>query len=148
MRKLFLLVILAFVSCGLANAKDNYGFIDASYIMNKYSVAVNINSSIKQRESEIQRLLADANKKIAATKDENTKKMIEANAKKQIQPKLDALQSYKKQQYSKIEANINKAISKVAKANNYALILNGNSVAFGAVNVSDLVVRELNQNYR
>ena len=148
MKKLCLLLIMAFVSCGFACAKDNYGFIDTNYIMTKYTVAANINNNVKQKEAEIQRLLADANKRIAATKDATTKKTLEANAKRQIQPKLDALQSYKRQQYSKIETNINSAISKVAKANNYALILNGNSVAYGAVNVSDLVVRELNTNYR
>ena len=136
------------MSVTFANAKDNYGFIDANYIMSKYTVAVNINNNVKQREVEIQRLLADANKKILATKDETTKKSIEATAKKQIQPKLDALQTYKKQQYSKVETNINSAISKVAKANNYVLILNGNAVAFGATNVSDLVLKELNTNYR
>ncbi len=136
------------MSSSLAMAKDNYGFIDANYIMSKYTVAVNVQSNVKQRENEIQRLLAEANKKIAAAKDETTKKTLEANAKKQIQPKLNALQSYRKQQYQKIENNINNAITKVAKANNYALILNGNSVAYGAVNVSDMVVRELNTNYK
>ena len=136
------------MSCGFAQAKDNYGFIDANYIMSKYTMAINVNSNVKQREAEIQRLLADANKKMAAAKDNAAKKNIEANAKKQIQPKLDAMQNYKKQQYAKIGTNINAAIAKVAKANNYALILNGDSVAFGAVNVSDLVLKELNMNFR
>ena len=136
------------MSCCFAIAKDNYGYIDVNYIMSKYSVAVNYTSNVKQRENEIQRLLNDANKKMAATADANAKKTIEANAKKQIQPKLDALVSYQKQQNTKVQNNINAAIAKVAKANNYALILNGNSVAYGATNVTDLVLRELNANFK
>ena len=145
MKKFCLLLVLTFLSCNLAMAKDNYGFINLPYIMSKYSVAVSVQNNIKQRETEIQRLLNDANKRIAATKDEATKKNIEAAAKKQIQPKLDSLTSYKKQQYEKIQLSINNAISKVAKANNYALILNDASVAYGATNVSDLILKELAQ---
>ena len=54
----------------------------------------------------------------------------------------------KKQQNTKLESNINAAIAKVAKANNYALILNGNSVVYGATNVTDLVLKELNTNFK
>ena len=146
MKKLGIAVILLlFMTCGIASAKDNYGFIDLPYIMSKYSVAVNVNNNVKQRETEIQKLLNEANKKLAAAKDETSKKNIEAAAKKQIQPKLDALAAYQKQQNSKIEASLTAAVSKVAKNGNYALILSGNSVAYGATNVSDLVLKELNQ---
>ena len=145
MKKLGIIAVLFFMTCGIACAKDNYGFIDLPYIMSKYSVAVSVNKNVKQREAEIQKLLNDANKKLAATKDETVKKSIEDAAKKQIQPKLDSLTAYQKQQNAKIEASLTTAVSKVAKNGNYALILNGNSVAFGAVNVSDLVLRELNQ---
>lgn len=148
MKKIISLLVLLFMSCGFALSKDNYGFIDANLIMSKYSVAINITSNVKQRQNEIQRLLADANKKMAAAKDDVSKKTIEANAKKQIQPKLDALASYQKQQNTKLESNINAAIAKVAKANNYALILNGNSVVYGATNVTDLVLKELNTNFK
>ena len=145
MKRLGIIAILFFMTCGIANAKDNYGFIDLPYIMSKYNVAVSVNRNVKQRESEIQKLLNDENKRLAATKDENAKKSIEEAAKKQIQPKLDSLAAYQKQQNAKIEASLTNAVSKVAKTGNYALILNGNSVAYGAVNVSDLVLRELNQ---
>ncbi|MBQ7450656.1 OmpH family outer membrane protein [bacterium] len=148
MKKIITLFVLLFMSCGFAMAKDNYGFIDINTIMAKYTVAANYTNSVKQRQTEIQKLLTDANKKLTATKDETAKKTIEANAKKQIQPKLDALATYQKQQSTKIQNNINAAISKVAKANNYALVLNGNSVAFGAVNITDLVVKELNLNFK
>ena len=148
MKKIISLLVLLFMTCGFAMAKDNYGFIDTNLIMSKYSVAINITSNVKQRQNEIQRLLADANKKMAAAKDDVSKKTIEANAKKQIQPKLDALASYQKQQNTKLESNINAAIAKVAKANNYALILNGNSVVYGATNVTDLVLKELNTNFK
>ena len=145
MKKLLIILLLGLMSCNLAMAKDNYGFIDLPYILNKYSVSANVNSVVKQREAEIQKLLKDANTRIAAAKDQITKKNIEDSAKKQIQPKLDSLAAYKKQQNTKIETAINNAIAKVAKANNYALILSGNSVVYGAVNVSDLVLKELNQ---
>ena len=148
MKKIISLLVLLFMTCGFAMAKDNYGFIDTNLIMSRYSVALNITSNVKQRQNEIQRLLADANKKMAAAKDDVSKKTIEANAKKQIQPKLDALASYQKQQNTKLENNINAAIAKVAKANNYALILNGNSVVYGATNVTDLVLKELNTNFK
>ena len=145
MKKLCILLVLGFLSCNFAMAKDNYGFIDLPYILSKYSVSANVNSAVKQRENEIQKLLNDANAKIAATKDATAKKNIEASAKKQIQAKIDALAAYKKQQNPKIESAINNAIAKVAKTNNYALILSGNSVVYGATNVSDLVLKELNQ---
>ena len=148
MKKILCLLVIIIMSCGFAMAKDNYGFIDVNYIMSKYSVAVNFTSNVKQRENEIQRLLNDANKKMKATTDAAAKKNIEAAAKKQIQPKLDALVSYQKQQNTKIQNNINAAITKVANANNYALILNGNSVVYGATNVSELVLRELNANFK
>ena len=148
MKKLILLLSVFAMTCGFACAKDNYGFVDVPYILSKYSVSANVNSVVKQREAEIQRLLNDANKKMAATNDATAKKNIEATAKKQIQPKLDALTTYQKQQNAKLQSNINAAISKVAKANNYALILNGNSVVYGATNVTDLVVKELNANFR
>ena len=145
MKKLILLFTLLLMTCSFACAKDNYGFVDLPYILSKYSVSANVNSVIKQREAEIQKLLNDANTKMAATKDSAAKKNIEASAKKQIQPKLDSLGTYKKQQNAKIEAALNAAITKVGKTGNYALILNGNSVVFGATNVSDLVLKELNQ---
>ncbi len=145
MKKLFLLFTLLIMTCGFASAKDNYGFVDIPYILSKYSVSANVNSVIKQREAEIQKLLNDANTKMAATKDTAAKKNIEASAKKQIQPKLDSLGAYKKQQNTKIESALNAAIAKVGKNGNYALILNGNSVVFGATNVSDLVLKELTQ---
>lgn len=145
MKKFSLLIILAFLSSNLSFAKDNYGFIDLPYILNKYSVSVSFNNAVKQKEAEIQKMLNSANSKIVATKDVNSKKIIEANAKKQIQPKLDSLVSYKKQQNAKIEAAINVAISKVAKTYNYDLILSGNSVVYGATNVSDLILKELNK---
>lgn len=148
MKKFLSLLVLMLMTCGFAIAKDNYGFIDTNYIMSKYSVAVNVTSNVKQRENEIQRLLNDANKKMTATNDATAKKNIEANAKKQIQPKLDALVNYQKQQNTKLQNNINAAIAKVAKANNYALILNGNSVVYGATNVTDLVLKELNANFK
>ena len=145
MKKLCIVLLLSFITCSFAMAKDNYGFIDLPYILSKYSAAANVNSVVKQRDAEIQRLLGEANKKMAATKDATAKKNIEAAAKKQIQPKLDSLAAYRKQQNAKIETAINDAISKVAKANNYVLILSGNSVVYGATNISDLVLRELNQ---
>ena len=145
MKKFLIVLLLGFLSCNVAMAKDNYGFIDLPYILSKYSVAANVNSVVKQREAEIQKMLKDANTKIAATNDATAKKNLEANAKKQIQTKIDSLAAYKKQQNPKIESAINNAIAKVAKTNNYALILSGNSVVYGATNVSDLVIKELNQ---
>ena len=145
MKKLFLLFSLLVMTCGFASAKDNYGFVDVPYILSKYSVSANVNGVIKQRDAEIQKLLKDANTKMAATKDAAAKKNIEEAARKQIQPKVDSLNSYKKQQNAKIESALNAAITKVGRNGNYALILNGNSVVFGATNVSDLVLKELNQ---
>ena len=145
MKKLCILLAMILLSSNFAFSKDNYGFIDLPYIMSKYPAAVSVNNSVKQKENEIQRLLNDANKRMAAAKDATSKKLIEDTAKKQIQPKLDALGAYQKQQNAKIQTSLNNAVATVARNGNYALILNGNSVAFGAVNVSDLVLKELNK---
>lgn len=145
MKKILILLTLCFMSCGFAMAKDNYGFIDLPYIMSKYSASVNYTNALKQRDAEIQKMVKEANTKIAATKDAAAKKNIEASYVKQIRAKIDAMEAYKKQNGVKIQSAINTAIDKVGKTNNYALILSGSSVVYGATNVSDLVLRELNQ---
>jgi len=143
MKKLLILLGLCFLAGNFAMAKDNYGYIDDYYIMQKYSVAVSTNKVIVQREAEINKLVKNAEAKVKAAKDENSKKLIANTEQKQIQPKLDSLLAYREQQRKKIEANINAAVAKVAKTYNYALILKSPSVSYGAVNVSDLVLKEL-----
>lgn len=143
MKKLLTLVALLAV-CSPVFAADKYASVDIDKVLKGYKKTETINKTFQQRDADVRVFIVEAQKKVvAATTDEERKKLEDKYA-KEVKAKMDKLQKDKISALQGIENDVRKAIEAEGKKGVYALILTSNNTLYGAIDISDNIIKTLN----
>ncbi len=143
MKKLLTLLALLAISSPVF-AADKYASVDIDKVLKGYKKTEVVNKTFQQRDADVRVFIVEAQKKVvAATTDEERKKLEDKYA-KELKVKMDKLQKDKISALQSIENDVRKAIEAEGKKGVYALILTSNNTLYGAVDISDSIIKTLN----
>ena len=143
MKKLFtLLAVLALAAPVFA--ADKYASVDLDKVLKVYKKTATINKTFQKREADIRVFIVDAQKSVVAATTEADRKKLEEKYSKELKAKMDKLQKDKIAALQGLEKDVKKAIDAEGKKGVYALILTNNTTLYGAVDISDSIIKTLN----
>ncbi len=143
MKKLFtLLAVLALAAPVFA--ADKYASVDLDKVLKGYKKTATINKTFQKREADIRVFIVDAQKSVVAATTEADRKKLEEKYSKELKAKMDKLQKDKIAALQGLEKDVKKAIDAEGKKGVYALILTNNTTLYGAVDISDSIIKTLN----
>ncbi len=143
MKKLLTLLALLAVSSPVF-AADKYASVDIDKVLKGYKKTEAINKTFQQRDADVRVFIVDAQKKIVAATTDAERKKLEDKYAKELKAKMDKLQKDKLSALQGIENDVRKAIEAEGKKGVYALILTSNNTLYGAVDISDSIIKTLN----
>ena len=143
MKKLFtLLAVLALATPVFA--ADKYASVDLDKVLKGYKKTATINKTFQKREADIRVFIVDSQKSVVAATTEADRKKLEEKYSKELKAKMDKLQKDKIAALQGLEKDVKKAIDAEGKKGVYALILTNNTTLYGAVDISDSIIKTLN----
>ena len=143
MKKLFtLFAVLALATPVFA--ADKYASVDLDKVLKGYKKTATINKTFQKREADIRVFIVDAQKSVVAATTEADRKKLEEKYSKELKAKMDKLQKDKIAALQGLEKDVKKAIDAEGKKGVYALILTNNTTLYGAVDISDSIIKTLN----
>lgn len=143
MKKLLTLIAL-FALCSPVFAADKYASVDLDKVLKGYKKTDTINKTFQKREAEIRVFIVDAQKSVVAATTDADRKKLEEKYSKELKAKMDKLQKDKLAALQGLEKDVKKAIDAEGKKGVYALILTSNTTLYGAVDISDSIIKTLN----
>lgn len=143
-----LLCMIVFLSCSaIANAKET-GVIDLNKIIENYTEAQEIAADLKVKESELQKFVVEAQEKIKDAKSPVEKKNLEEKLGEQFNIKRKAFARQQSEKWQEIETKIFEKIEQLSKEKNFELVLNKQAVIIGGNDITDEVIKQLNEAYK
>ena len=139
----FLALLLAFCLVTPAFAYTT-GSINYREVMMNYSKAKAAQSEIEDRANELQRFLLDKEKDFKKIESPIHKKTFEEQTAKAFAQKQDAYQKFKLKKEKEIDDAIVAAIKTVAIENKVDSVVDARVMFFGAVDLTDKVIKKLN----
>ena len=139
----FLALLLAFCLVTPAFAYTT-GSINYREVMMNYSKAKAAQSEIEDRANELQRFLLDKEKDFKKIESPIQKKTFEEQTAKAFAQKQDAYQKFKHKKEKEIDDAIVAAIKTVAIENKVDSVVDARVMFFGAVDLTDKVIKKLN----
>jgi len=139
---LTLLAVLAFTSPAFAT--DKYASVDIDKVLKGYKKTDVINTTFQKREAEIRVFIVDAQKKVVGATTEAERKKLEDKYANELKTKMEKLQKDKIAALQGLEKDVKAAIDAEGKKGIYALILTSNNALYGAVDISDSIIKTLN----
>ena len=139
----FLALLLAFCLVTPAFAYTT-GSINYREVMMNYSKAKAAQSEIEDRANELQRFLLDKEKDFKKIESPIQKKTFEEQTAKAFAQKQDAYQKFKLKKEKEIDDAIVAAIKTVAIENKVDSVVDARVMFFGAVDLTDNVIKKLN----
>ncbi len=139
----FLALLLAFCLVTPAFAYTT-GSINYREVMMNYSKAKAAQSEIEDRANELQRFLLDKEKDFKKIESPIQKKTFEEQTAKAFAQKQDAYQKFKLKKEKEIDDAIVAAIKTVAIENKVDSVVDARVMFFGAVDLTDKVIKKLN----
>ena len=130
-------------SANIASA-ETIGVVDLDKVINSYTKAQNVSAELKVKEAELQKFLADAQKKLKDTASPLDRKNLEDKLTAEFKTKSDAYRNYQVTQMKSIEDNVFGTIEKIAKDQNVDVVINKAAVLVGGCDITDKVVTTLN----
>ncbi len=143
MKKLFTLIALLALASPVF-AADKYASVDLDKVLKGYKKTAVINKTFQQREADIRVFIVDAQKSVVAATTDAERKKLEDKYAKELKAKMDKLQNDKIAALKTLEKDVKKAIDTEGKKGVYALILTSNNTLYGAVDISDSIIKTLN----
>ncbi len=143
MKKLFTLIALLALASPVF-AADKYASVDLDKVLKGYKKTAVINKTFQQREADIRVFIVDAQKSVVAATTDAERKKLEDKYAKELKAKMDKLQNDKIAALKTLEKDVKKAIDAEGKKGVYALILTSNNTLYGAVDISDSIIKTLN----
>ena len=146
MKKVILsLMCLISLSSISALAVDKYGYVNFKQVMSSYNQAKKVQNTLKSKEDTMQKFIAENQAAISKASSPEEKKRLEEKAGTQIQKMISDIRAYSAKEIKTVEDNLEKAIQSVGKKHNYTLIFSDASVFYGAEDITNLVIDELNK---
>ncbi len=143
MKTKFLAFLLTLLMVSPAFA-DTMGSINYRDVISNYSKAKAAQSEIEDRANELQRYLLDKEKEFKKIESPVQKKSFEEQAAKAFAQKQDAYQKFKLKKEKEIDDAIVAAIKAVAIENKVDSVVDARVMFFGAVDLTDKVIKKLN----
>ena len=144
------IVLLAVMSVMLGYSAKSYAVgtavVDLDKIRENYTVSQELSADLKIKESELQKFVADAQKQIQEAKTPLEKKNLEEKLGEQFNIKRNAYAKDQSQKWGVIEDTVVKSIKEVAASKKFDLVLNKQVVIDGGSDITDEVIKKLNQN--
>ena len=146
MKKLLTLVALFGLTamCSPVFAADKYASVDIDKVLKGYKKTTVINDTIQKQEAAIRVFIVDAQKNVVAATNEADRKKLEEKYAKELKAKMDKLQKDKIAALQGLERDVKKAIDTEGKKGVYALILTSNNALYGAEDISQNIINNLN----
>ncbi len=143
MKKLLTLIALLSLTAPVF-AADKYASVDLEKVLKGYKKTAVINQTFQKREADIRVFIVDAQKSVVAATTDAERKKLEEKYAKELKSKMDKLQKDKIAALQGLEKDVKKAIDEEGKKGTYALILTSNNTLYGAVDISDSIIKNLN----
>lgn len=143
MKKLFTLLAL-FTLVSPVFAADKYASVDLDKVLKGYKKTETINKTFQKREADIRVFIVDAQKSVVAATTDADRKKLEDKYSKELKAKMEKLQKDKIAALQGLEKDVRNAINAEGKKGTYALILTSNNALYGAVDISDSIIKTLN----
>ncbi len=147
MKKFFVLLALLAFSAPVF-AADKYASVDLDKVLKGYKKTDVINKTFQKREADIRVFIVDAQKSVVGATTDAERKKLEDKYAKELKSKMDKLQKDKIAALQGLEKDVRKAIEIEGKKGVYALILTSNNALYGAVDISDSIIKNLNANIK
>jgi len=129
---------------GIASA-DTIGVVDVDRIYTDYAKAQNVSADMKVKEADLQKFLADAQKKLKETTSPVERKNLEDKLTLEFKNKAEKYKSYQIDQIKEIEKNVFDAIDSVSKTDKIDIVVVKQSVLTGGKDITDEVLTTLNK---
>ncbi len=123
---------------------ETIGVVDLDKVVNNYKQAQDVSAELKVKEAELQKFLADAQKKLKNTSTPVERKNLEEKLTKEFKKKSESFRSYQVNQMKAIEKNVFDTIDKVAKEQKIDVVLNKATVLKGGADLTDKILMILN----
>lgn len=145
MKKLFTLIALLALAAPVF-AADKYASVDIDKVLKGYKKTTTINNTFQKQEADIRVFIVDAQKSVVGATTDADRKKLEDKYAKELKAKMDKLQKDKIAALQGLEKDVKRAIDIEGKKGVYALILTSNNTLYGAVDISDSIIKTLNGN--
>ena len=143
MKKLFVLLAILSLTAPVF-AADKYASVDIDRVLKGYKKTEIINTTFQKREADIRVFIVDAQKKVVGATTEAERKKLEDKYAAELKTKMDKLQNDKIAALQGLEKDVKAAIDTEGKKGIYALILTSNNTLYGAVDITDNIIKTLN----
>jgi len=130
-----------------ASAKSP-GVVDLTKVIENYTKAQEVSADLKVKETELQKFIADAQKKINDAKTPLEKKNIEEKLSEEFNIKRNVFAKEQAEKWQQIEEEIIVKINEVSKEKNLELILNKQAVIIGGEEITEEVIKRLNESVK
>lgn len=142
--KKFLVLCAVLAMSAPVFAADKYASVDIDKVLKGYKQTETINQTFQKREADIRVFIVDAQKSVVAATNDNDRKKLEDKYAKELKSKMDSLQKDKIKALQGLEADVRKAINTEGQKGIYALILTSNNTLYGADDITDNIIKNLN----
>lgn len=145
MKRIMIIIILSLS----AIYSTTIGFIDSQLLLTKYNKAVTAQSELAQQQKELQDILVEKNKELedARKQDKSEEELLQLkdDLESEVNKNRDELLALNKKLSAEIENNIIAATQKIAKKLRIDVVLDKQVVIHGDVDLTSLVISELNK---
>jgi outer membrane protein len=143
-------ILLAFLAC-VSHAANftNIGIIDVQRVFKDYKETSKAQGELSKQEESFKKEFEESQKKLETAEKEGKKKDEIEKMKKELEeklsPKRDSLLRLNEQLTGKLQAEILDAVKRVAKKLGIDLVLDKQVVITGGMDISEMVISELNK---
>lgn len=146
-------VILSLVFfVGIASAASNFssvGFIDVQKVFKEYKETSKAQAELGKQEESFKKEFEDSQKKLEQAEKDGKKpaeiEKMKADFEAKLSPKRDSLMKLNEQLTGKLQLQILEAVKKVGKKVGIELVLDKQVVITGGMDLSEMVISELNK---
>ncbi len=142
---LSLMCLIAVMLLNSAAYASNIGVVDLSKVIESYSKAQEVSADLKIKETELQKFIEDAQKKIEKAKTPVEKKNLEDRLGEQFNIKRNVFAKEQADKWQQIEDKVLKKITEVSKKQKMDIVLNQQSVIIGGKDITDEIIKQLNK---
>ena len=139
-----ILATLLVLGLGAPAFCETIGSIDYRKVLENYTKARTASNEIDDKASELQRYLLDKEKEFKKIESPIQKKNFEDATAKTFAAKQEAYAKFKEKKEAEIDAAVQAAVKQVAIENKIDTVVDYRVVFFGAVDITDKVVKKLN----
>lgn len=150
MKKLLLIALAAVFFAGVSHAAmDNVGYIDVQKVFKEYKETDKAQKDLSKDEESFKKEFEDSQKKLADAEKNGKKQEELEKMKKELEeklaPKRDSLIKKNQELTGRIQAAILESVKKVAKKVGVEVVLDKQVLIIGGMDLTDMVITELNK---